>query len=74
MAGGEIIVLFDDQSKNVDLDPYTVEFHLVTRPPVAPFGNHMTELLDFTAGEVRFVGSMPPAAGYANWTPVTFNH
>jgi hypothetical protein len=74
-TGGEIIVLFDDQSKNVDLDPYTVEFRLVTRPPVAPFSNHLTELLDFTAGEVRFVGGKPPGiAGYANWTPLTFNH
>ncbi len=34
--GGELIVLFDDQSKNVDLDPYTVEFRLVTRPPCGP--------------------------------------
>jgi hypothetical protein len=75
MTGGEIIVLFDDQSKNVDLDPYTVEFRLVTRAPVAPFGNHLTELLDFTAGEVRFVGGMPPGiVGFVNWTPVTFNH
>jgi hypothetical protein len=68
-------VLFDDQSKNVDLDPYTVEFRLVTRAPVAPFGNHITELLDFTAGEVQFVGAVPQGlAGYANWTRVTFNH
>jgi RES domain-containing protein len=75
MTGGEIVVLFDDQSKNVDLDPYTVEFRLVTRAPVTPFGNHLTELLDFTAGEVRFVAGMPPGiAGHANWTPVTFNH
>jgi len=75
ITAGEIIMLFDDQSKNVDLDPYTVELRLVTHPPVAPFGNHLTELLDFTAGEVRFVGGMPPGiAGYANWTPVTFNH
>src|SRR5437588_4570233 len=59
-TGGEIIVLFDDQSKNVELDPYTVAFRLVTRAPVVPFGNHLTELLDFTAGEVRFVGGMPP--------------
>ena len=74
-TGGEMIVLFDDQSKNVELKPYTVEFRLVTVPPVAPFGNHMTELLDFTAGEVRFVGAIPPGvAGYAGWTLVRFNH
>ena len=75
ITGGEIIVLFDDQSKNVNLNPYTVEFHLVTRPPVAPFGNHLTELLDFTAGEVRFVRGVPPGiAGFARWTSVNFNH
>jgi hypothetical protein len=35
----------------------------------------MTELLDFTEGEVRFVGGMPPGiVGYAKWTRVTFNH
>jgi hypothetical protein len=74
-AGGEMIVLFDDQSKNVDLQPHTVEFRLVTPPPTAPFVNHLTELLDFTAGEVRFVGPAPPGgAGYAHPTPVSFNH
>jgi hypothetical protein len=74
-SGGEIIALFDDQSRNVQLAPYTVEFRLVTRAPATPFGNHMTELLDFTAGEVRFVGGAPPGiTGYANWTAVRFNH
>jgi hypothetical protein len=74
-AGGEMVVLFDDQSKNVDLQPYTAEFRLVTPSPAAPFANHMTELLDFTAGEMQFVGPGPPGvAGYANWTRVPFNH
>lgn len=74
-TSGEMIVLFDDQSKNVDLDPYTVEFRLVTDVPGVPFSSHATQLLDFTAGEVRFVGGTPPGvAGYAHWTPVTFNH
>jgi hypothetical protein len=74
-TGGEIIALFDDQSKNVDLDPYTVEFRLVTPAAAAQFGNHLTELLDFTAGQVRFVGGVPPGiAGFANWTTLTFNH
>jgi len=68
-------VLFDDQSKNVELTPYTIEFRLVTRPPTALFGNHLVELLDFTAGEARFSGSEPPGAtGYAHWTWVPFNH
>jgi RES domain len=74
-AGGEIIVLFDDQSKNVGLHPYTVEFRLVTPPPVTPFVSHTTQLLDFTAGEVRFAGAVPPGViGYAGWTRVSFNH
>jgi RES domain-containing protein len=75
VKGGEIVVLFDDQSPNVNLNPFTVEFRLVTRAPVGPFGNHLTEVLDFTAGEVRFVGGKPGGlAGYAGWTTVSFNH
>jgi hypothetical protein len=74
-AGGEMIVLFDDQSKNVDLAPYPVEFRLVTPPATMPFVNHVTELLDFTAGEVRFVGHGPPGVpGYLTWAHVPFNH
>src|SRR5205823_3563631 len=74
-VGGEMIVLFDDQSRNVDLEPHTVEFRLVTRPPAAPFGNHLTELLDFSAGEVQFAGAgRAGGAGYTTWTRVAFNH
>jgi hypothetical protein len=74
-AGGEMIVLVDDQSKNVDLQPYTAEFRLVTAPSAIAFANHMTEVLDFTAGEVQFVGPAPPGvAGYTTWTRVPFNH
>jgi RES domain-containing protein len=75
VKGGEIVVLFDDQSTNANLIPFTVEFRLVTRAPIAPFGNHLTQVLDFTAGEVQFVGGNPPGlAGYAGWTTVSFNH
>ena len=75
MTGGELVVLFDDQSKNVDLDPYTVELRLVTRAPVVPFINHLTEVLDFTSGEMQFVGGTPAGlVGYAGWTRVSFNH
>jgi hypothetical protein len=75
VTGGEIVVLFDDQSRNVNLNPYTVEFRLVTRAPVAPFSNHLTQVLDFTEGEVQFVSGKPPGlAGYAGWTTVAFNH
>jgi RES domain len=75
VKGGEIVVLFDDQSTNVNLNPYTVEFRLVTRAPVAPFSNHLTQVLNFTEGEVQFVGGKPPgAAGSTGWTTVAFNH
>ena len=75
VTGGEILVLFDHQSKNANLNPYTVEFRLVTRAPVVPFSNHLTEVLDFTAGEVQFVGGTPPGlTGHAGWTKVAFNH
>ena len=74
-TGGEIVVLFDDQSQNVNLTPYTVEFRLVTRFPATPFGNHLTELLDFAVGEARFVMGAPPrVTGYNGWTRIPFNH
>lgn len=74
-TGGEMIVLFDDQSKNVDLIPFTIECRVITPPPATPFVNHLTELLDFTAGDMRFTGAMPAGlAGYAAWTRVSFNH
>ncbi len=61
--------------KNLDLNPYTVEFRLVTRAPVVPFSNHLTQVLDFTDGEVQFVSGTPPGlVGYAGWTTVSFNH
>jgi hypothetical protein len=73
--GGEIVVLFDDQSNNVDIVPFTIDCRLITAPPTAVFANHLTQILDFTAAEVRFVGAMPPGlAGYAGWTKVSFNH
>jgi hypothetical protein len=75
VTAGEIVVLFDDQSKNVDLNPYRVEFRLVTPAPVSPFSNHLTQMLDFTEGEVRFPGGGPTGlAGFTTWTRVSFNH
>lgn len=51
-GGGNMVVLFDDQSGNVhSITPYTVEFRLVTAGPHAlPFANPATEVLDFTGG------------------------
>jgi hypothetical protein len=37
-----------------------VEFRLTTHARVVPFSNHLTQLLDFTAGEVQFVSAAPP--------------
>jgi RES domain-containing protein len=79
---GHMLVLFQDQSKNVQsITPHEVEFHLITSDdPPAPLTNHATDLLDFAAGEVRVLpGPNPPApnpslAAYLGWTRVEFNH
>jgi RES domain-containing protein len=79
---GSMLVLFHDQSSNVSqIRPYEVEFRLITtgRTP-GPFINQATQLLDFTAGEVR-INPGPPGAtlpatlnSYSYWTRVRFNH
>jgi hypothetical protein len=72
---GNLVVLFEDQSTNVhSIDPYEAEFRLIDQNG-DPFHNHATQLLDFTAGEVRFPGAAPPyGAAYKNWRRVEFNH
>jgi hypothetical protein len=78
---GNMVVLFGDQSKNVRaIDPYEVEFRLITQgPPSAQFANHATDLLDYLAGEVRVL--IPASAAlpavltpFSAWTRVPFNH
>jgi hypothetical protein len=78
-----MVVLFDDQSRNVQaITPYEVEFRLLTPgpPPRVPFASHATDLLDYRAGEVRVLAppgpaSLPPALlPFAAWTLVPFNH
>jgi RES domain-containing protein len=79
---GHMVVLFHDQSKNVQsITPYEVEFRLITSAhPPSPFTNHASDLLDFTAGEVRVVpapgpqGPHPVLAGYSDWTRIEFHH
>jgi RES domain-containing protein len=75
-GGGNMVVLFDDQSGNVQsITPSPVEFRLVTAgSPAVPFTNHATEVLDFTAGEVTLPGTPPGMATYANWHRIEFHH
>jgi RES domain-containing protein len=79
---GNMVVLFNDQSGNLArIIPHEVEFRLVTAGmPHGPFVNHATQVLDFTAGEVRM---NPPSSGarlpsalkaYSSWSRVEFNH
>lgn len=77
---GNMVVLFDDQSRNIaSITPYGAEFRLTT-PAGLPFASHATDQLDYLAGEVRIVtpsGSAPlPAAiaTFSTWQRVGFNH
>lgn len=80
---GSMIVLFDDQSKNLRvITPYEVEFRLITPGglPRAAFTSLVTDRLDYLAGEIRIIppgghGALPAAlAPYVMWTVVPFNH
>jgi RES domain-containing protein len=75
-GAGNMVVLFNDQSRNVQsITPYTVEFRLVTAgSPAVPFTNHATEILDFTAGEVKLTGTPLGIATYAAWHRIEFHH
>ena len=73
--GGNLIILFDDQSRHVQsIIPYEVEFRLITVHG-ASFINHAQDLLDFTAGEVRMPWTQPAGGTvYQRWQRVEFNH
>jgi hypothetical protein len=75
-GGGNMVVLFNDQSRNLrSITPYPVELRLVTvGPPALPFTNHATEVLDFTAGEVRLTGAPLGITTYASWKRIEFHH
>jgi hypothetical protein len=50
------MVLFDDQSKNLQaITAYEVEFRLIRpgHPPAVAFANQATDLLNHLAGKVR---------------------
>jgi hypothetical protein len=38
------------------------------------FASHVTDLLDYLAGEVRVVAPPPALSAFAAWTAVPFNH
>ncbi len=80
VGAGNIIVLFDDQSKNVQtITPYEIEFRLIKpgHPPTLPFVSHVSDQLDYLAGDVRIV-SLPPLpaalAPFSAWTIIPFHH
>jgi len=76
-AGGMMTVIFGDQSKNVAvIRPHPMQSRLIcTGSPTKPFANHVTDSLDFTAGEVFFPHS-PTISGIkrSGWFRVKFNH
>lgn len=75
---GSMVVLFNDQSGNVQsITPYRVKFRLITEGG-SPFINHAGEIIDFNTGEVKITSSKMPtgAAGrnYQYWQRLSFNH
>lgn len=83
VRAGNMVVLFNDQSKNLtSITPYDVEFRLIQpgHPPTVAFASHVADRLDYVAGEVRVLAPPAPAAlpaalaPFAAWTVVQFNH
>ena len=71
---GNLIVLFDDQSRNVhSIIPYRMLIRLVTKEG-KPFDN-IHEFLDSNAGEVKILTTTLPSNGeaYKNWKRVEFH-
>lgn len=73
--GGSMVVLFDDQSANVkDIAYYPIDFRLIDINGI-PFIDHATQVLDFTAGAVRFSGTAPTSGTvFTSWQTIRFNH
>ncbi len=77
-----MVVLFNDQSRNVrSITPYYVSFELLkpAPPPLAAFGSHITDELDFLAGSVQLSamrGASVPGHlhHYSRATRLAFNH
>lgn len=76
---GNILALFNDQSANLaSINPYEVEFRLIT-PGGLPFVNHVTDELDYRRGEVQIIAPpgaaiQPPMLAFAAWQQIDFNH
>lgn len=69
---GSLVVLFNNQAKNVaSIQPFEVEVRLVNTSG-SPFANHVAEVLDFGAGEVKVTGYKRGL--YDTWTRIEFNH
>jgi hypothetical protein len=74
-AGGDMIVLFSDQSKNVStIRPHLVDCRLVQPGGAGPFTNHATEELDYLAAEIEFAGTLPSGWSHSGWSSIQFNH
>ena len=74
--GGNMVVLFSDQSKNVQsITPFALECRLMTPPPGSvPFVSHATDMLDYSSGEARILGAPSSMVTYSSFTAVAFNH
>jgi hypothetical protein len=74
LNGGNLVVLFHDQSSNVHvITPHVAELRLVTDQGT-PFSNHAHEILDFSSGEVRIVSGSLPGFPHQQWKRVDFRH
>jgi hypothetical protein len=75
-TGGMIVVLFSDQSNNVQsITHHDVDLRLIQPQGAGAFTNHAHQMLDHSAGEFSFTASYPPLAGpspYAGWTHLGF--
>jgi hypothetical protein len=73
---GNTVVLFENQSSNVDsVTPYEVDFRLIT-PKNKPLTNHANEFIDFSAGQIKFTRRIPAKAGkhFSEWEKLKFHH
>ena len=77
LNGGYMLVSFEDLSTKVlRITPYPLDLRLITSSGTS-FTNHLSDILDFTAGEARISSKRCPLGGapYLNrWQRVRFHH